>query len=322
MDFEPHARSHPIPAPVTFNSADGLRLSAQRLGPPSGQVLLAHGFGQTRQSWLGTQHQLAAAGYGTLAWDMRGHGESGRNLTSCPYQADQFVDDQLSACAQLGGRPVLVGASMGGLTGLLAQAHAAPYSALVLVDITPRWEASGMRRIHAFMSAFPDGFASYAEAAQAISGYLPHRPALKTPAQLAHLLRCDPDARLRWHWDPRLLHEFVTDSEHLQDQVSNAATRIDVPVLLISGGRSDLVSRRTIEHFLGLVRHATHVELPQATHMLAGDDNDSFSAALLTYLRAHFPPSAACLNARDRSAHGARTARLPAAPDYFSGVVP
>jgi hypothetical protein len=32
------------------------------------------------------------------------------------------------------------------------------------------------------------------------------------------------------------------------------------------------------------VPHARHVHLPQATHMVAGDDNDAFTATVLEYL--------------------------------------
>jgi pimeloyl-ACP methyl ester carboxylesterase len=255
--------------------------------------VLAHGFGQTRQSWGGTQRRLAAAGHASLAFDMRGHGESGRNPPARDYIADDFVADLRAAAATFSAAPVLVGASMGGLTGLLAQARHAPFSALVLVDVTPRWESAGMQRIRDFMHAHPDGFADFDEAARAIAGYLPHRAERKTPGQLEAVLRRDAAGRLRWHWDPRLLTGFVADSASLQGPLETAARAIRVPVLLLSGGRSDLVSDETVAHFLDLVPQARHVRLPDATHMLAGDDNDAFADALLDFLRAHSNPSAA-----------------------------
>lgn len=221
---------------------------------------------------------------------MRGHGESERNLRDHRYVAEQFRGDVIAAAGQLSEAPILVGASMGGLTGLMAQAQQPLFSALVLVDVTPRWEAAGVQRIQAFMGAHPDGFDSFEHAAEAIASYLPHRRERKTPQQLAALLRPDPaGGRLHWHWDPRMLSEFVAGSEHLQDAISAAATRIDIPVLLISGGRSDLVSAQTVQHFLELVPQAQHVQLPHATHMLAGDDNEAFTDTLLFFLGAQFP---------------------------------
>jgi pimeloyl-ACP methyl ester carboxylesterase len=279
------------PNPVQFASADGLVLSGTRQ-PGSRrqpQILLSHGFGQTRHSWAGSQHRLGQAGFGSLAWDTRGHGATGRNPTRQPYIAADFIGDMAAAARLVGGEPVLVGASMGGLTGLLAQAQAPLFSALVLVDVTPRWEAAGMQRIQAFMTAHPTGFDSYDHAAGAIADYLPHRRGRKTEEQLSKLLHIDAGGRLRWHWDPRLLAEFVAGSQQLQESIAEAARRVRIPVLLVSGGRSDLVSDDTVAHFLELVPHAGHVRLPEATHMLAGDDNDAFTETVLAFLRAQFP---------------------------------
>jgi pimeloyl-ACP methyl ester carboxylesterase len=312
------AVSNPGPADgqdIRFAANDQLALAATRRPGPGQPVLLAHGFGQTRQSWAGTQERLARAGHPSLAWDMRGHGESARNPAGQAYASGQFVADQLLAADLLGGAPVLVGASMGGLTGLLAQAARPCYSALVLVDVTPRWEAAGAQRIHDFMTAFPAGFDSFEHAAQVIADYLPQRRARKTPAQLSHLLKSGRDQRLRWHWDPRLLNEFMADSHHLQETIADAAAVIDIPVLLISGGRSDLVSDATVAHFLELVPRAQHVRLPEATHMLAGDDNDGFSETLLAFLRAQFPTTT--------SARAAALAGVAATgPDIFDSSTP
>jgi len=163
---------------------------------------------------------------------------------------------------------------------------------MVLVDITPRWEASGVERILAFMNAHPEGFDSYDHAAEQIAAYLPHRREKKTPAQLAHLLNARPDGRLAWHWDPRLLSEFIPSTADLQQQIEDACRQLDIPVLLVSGGRSDLVTSQTVEHFLELAPHARHVQLPQATHMVAGDDNDAFTDTLIQFLHDLATPTA------------------------------
>lgn len=251
-------------------------------GPAS--VLFAHGFGQTRQSWSGAQLALAQEGIGSIAWDMRGHGESGRNSEALHYQAEQFADDVHLLSKQFQGKPLLVGASMGGLTGMMAQAQHDVFSALVLVDVTPRWEIAGVARIMAFMNAFPDGFDSYEHAADVIANYLPQRRERKNTKQLKFLLR-EHQGRFFWHWDPRMLTEFVENSEHLQDGIREAARQIKVPTLLISGGKSDIVSEHTVADFLQLVPHALHHHLPHATHMVAGDDNDAFNDTLLNFKR-------------------------------------
>lgn len=282
------ARPSPAPPPGSsdrLHGSDGLPLACTRqAGRGRLPLVFAHGFGQTRHAWSRTAARLNQAGHASIAFDARGHGDSGRNPPEQPYTAAQFVDDLGAVTAAAGERPVLVGASMGGLCGLWAEAAMPRYAALVLVDITPRWENAGVERILGFMSAHPDGFDSFEHAASEIAAYLPHRRERKSPRQLAALLREDVDGRLRWHWDPRLLEEFARDGARHQAALAEAARSVRAPVLLVSGGRSDLVSDATVAEFLSHVPQASHVRLPQATHMVAGDDNDAFTGAILDFL--------------------------------------
>lgn len=252
---------------------------------PRGRVLLAHGFGQTRGAWSTTARRLAQAGFEAIAADGRGHGASGWNPPALRYDIEQFVDDARALAAIAAPRPVWVGASMGGLLGLLAQGESsAPlFSALVLVDVTPRWEQAGVDRIIGFMRAHPDGFDSLDAAADAIAAYMPHRPR-KTPRQLEALLERTDGGRWRWHWDPRLLDELAHESAHWQPRLAAAAAKLSLPTLLVSGGRSDIVSDATVDEFLALAPHAAHVRIDDATHMVAGDRNDAFTGAIVAFL--------------------------------------
>lgn len=284
------ALSTPSSRPVErrFQSG-GLALAVSDYNPGGAPtVVFAHGFGQTRLAWSATARALATQGMRAVTFDARGHGDSDR-LADGDYHMQQFADDlsALSASLKDGeARPVLVGASMGGLLGLLlaGTVEPPPYAALVLVDITPRWETAGVERILGFMRAHPNGFASYDEAADIIGAYLPQRRERKTEASLKPLLREGADGRLRWHWDPALLNAVVAETERHQPALFAAAARVRVPVLLVSGGRSDVVSKDTVAEFLHLVPHATHVDLPQATHMVAGDANDAFTLEIASFI--------------------------------------
>jgi pimeloyl-ACP methyl ester carboxylesterase len=290
-----------LPQRAELRAADGARLAADRwAGTGPTQLLYLHGFGQTRQAWGNSAAHLAAAGFGGLAPDGRGHGESDWNPPDLPYSMDQFIADTHLVAGGFARPPVLVGASMGGLLGVVTEGEAAAgrYAALVLVDITPRWEARGVARILDFMGAHPDGFADFDEAAEAISSYLPHRRRRKTPQELAPLLVAGPDGRWRWHWDPRMLDQVARDGERYQPRLIEAARRVRIPTLLISGGLSDLVSDATVDEFMALVPHAEHVRIADATHMVAGDRNDAFTGAILDFLttlrsRGAFGPGAA-----------------------------
>lgn len=268
-----------------LDSRDGVALALETRGAPDQPgIVFAHGFGQTRHAWAGSAAALAAQGYFTLTFDARGHGDSDWRRER-PYDWQQMRDDLLAVVGTLPSPPVLVGASMGGLVGLAAEGMDGPlFRALVLVDVTPRWEPRGVGRIFHFMRAHPQGFDSLDQASEAIAAYLPHRGERKSPQRLRALLETGDDGRLRWHWDPRLLDELARGSESQQPLLLEAARRIRIPTLLISGGASDVVSPETIDEFLSLVPHAQHVVVPHATHMVAGDDNIVFTHHVVQFL--------------------------------------
>lgn len=290
---------------VSLSGSQGCALAASRSKGRAPSILFAHGFGQTRGAWTGAAAAITRAGYATLSYDARGHGESAWNQADVPYSGDQFTDDLIVIAGEHDRPPVLVAASMGGLFGLVAESRwPGLFSAMVLVDITPRWDTRGVERILAFMTAHPDGFASLEAAADIIAAYMPHRPR-KSEDALRALLRPTSTGRWTWHWDPRLVEELARDSEQHQSAIADAARRVECPVLLVSGGRSDLVTPQTISEFLSLVPHAQHVHLPDATHMVAGDDNNAFTAAVLNYLDALPSVSAAASSAITEHVNGA-----------------
>jgi len=269
---------------------DDVSLALESFGNARDPALVfAHGFGQTRHAWSESAAALGAENWHCITADARGHGESGWRADGA-YQFVQLVDDLVAIARHASTPPILIGASMGGLLGLVAQAQFDVFRALVLVDITPRWEPAGIERILAFMRAHPQGFASLDEAIDAIAHYLPHRAERYknrdngSSERLRKMLVHGDDGRLRWHWDPRMLDPIAAEGKNQQAQLLDAARRIRVPTLLISGEHSDIVSQDTIEEFRHCVPHAQHVSVARATHMIVGDRNDAFTDAVRAFI--------------------------------------
>ena len=174
---------------------------------------------------------------------------------------------------------------MGGSTALaLAGEPEAPdLRGLVLVDIAPKVDLEGTRKIVAFMTANPEGFASLEEVAAAISTYNPHRARPKDLSGLRRNLR-EVDGRFYWHWDPALLGSQRLEPALVESRLCSAALNITVPTLLLRGGSSDVVGDEEVEHFRSLVPGASFVDVAGAGHMIAGDRNDDFNAAILAFL--------------------------------------
>ncbi len=276
------------PAERRFEAPDGVQLAADAWGVPEAPpVILLHGGGQTRHAWKRTGEVLAGQGWHVLAMDQRGHGDSGWSKDGV-YGIERFADDLRAVAATLPRKPVVVGASLGGIAALIAEGEMQPSfaAALVLVDITPKVERSGVDRIRGFMRANAEkGFASVEEAADSVAAYLPHRPRPKDVSGLRKNLRLGDDGRYRWHWDPAFMGHGSRFDENREARLGAAARNVKVPVLLVRGGASELVTEESVRDFLAQVPHGRYADVSGAGHMVAGDRNDSFTDAVVDFLR-------------------------------------
>jgi pimeloyl-ACP methyl ester carboxylesterase len=153
----------------------------------------------------------------------------------------------------------------------------------VLVDVVPRYEKDGSARIREFMSSGLDGFESLDAAADAVAAYLPHRTKPRNVQGLKKNLRLR-DGRWYWHWDPAFLTAPLDDPFVRVEKLERAAINLTIPILLIRGRLSDVVSEEGVKDFLEKVPSAEFVELSDAGHTAAGDDNDAFSEVVVQFV--------------------------------------
>ena len=136
------------------------------------------------------------------------------------------------------------------------------------------------------MASAPDGFASLEEASRAVASYNPHRRRPPSLEGLAKNLRQHPDGRYRWHWDPAFIEGRHESSEqmHNPELLERAARSLTLPTLLVRGRLSDLLSQEGADAFLAQVPHAHFADVSGAGHMVAGDQNDAFTTAVVDFL--------------------------------------
>ncbi|MDT7729938.1 MAG: hypothetical protein QOK45_191 [Mycobacterium sp.] len=251
-------------------------------GRPS--ILMLHGGGQNRFSWKNTGQILADEGFHVVALDSRGHGDSDR-APNANYTVDALCADTLAVLDQIGRPVILIGASMGGMTGMLVADAAGPekVTKLVLVDVVPRYDKDGSARIRDFMASGVNGFETLEEAADAVAAYLPYRTKPRSPEGLKKNLRLR-DGRWYWHWDPAFLTAPDDDRFVRMQKLEQAVADLTIPILLIRGKLSDVVSPEGVKDFLAKVPNAEFVELSDAGHTAAGDDNDAFSDAVVQFV--------------------------------------
>jgi pimeloyl-ACP methyl ester carboxylesterase len=278
------------PETIRIPVAPGIEIAADiagRRGAPT--VILGHGGGQTRHSWDKAEHQLAEAGYFAINYDLRGHGDSDWSSDG-DYSLDVRAAD-LAAVADVGSRPfALVGASLGGITAMVAASRGLEPAALVLVDIVPKMSPKGVAKITAFMTASPNGFADLEEAADAIGAYYPDRPRPKDLSGLNKNLRLHPDGRYRWHWDPRWMKSDRGDPHFLLEMMDKADWTDRVPTLLVRGMKSDIVDDDGVADLRRRIPALEIADIRGAGHMVAGDKNDEFNAAVIEFLTRVMPP--------------------------------
>jgi len=295
-------------------------------------LFFLHGGGQTRHSWNSSAAVLAQRGLVCVTLDGKGHGDSywdprdptvGYSHAACAQDLESLV----AAMDVDYSKTFLVGASFGGLTMLNCPALLNQCAGAILVDTVIQLDESGVTRIMSFMlENIDEGFASVEEAAEAVSAYQPHRKREVTPRVLESLkknLRQREDGRWRWHWDPNFLKSSSCDDldaaeignlykkmnandASIADSVpmtarlkmEEAARQLKVPVLLVRGKMSDVVTLDGVQHLYSLIPHLDFVDVQDASHMVAGDSNEPFLAVVADFIARHDPGTVSTVAAR------------------------
>ena len=107
------------------------------------------------------------------------------------------------------------------------------------------------------------------------------------------VLRQRRDGRWYWHWDPRFLAEGRTEVPRPEFEAlfKVAMGNIRVPTLLVRGRLSDVVTEEGVQEFQRRIPGAKSVDVGGAAHMVAGDQNDAFSQAVIDFLERDVRPT-------------------------------
>src|SRR4051794_17021501 len=241
--------------------------------------------------------ELGSALRGThhvLAPDLPNHGDSD-HLPEDVWGREVLAHTIPPLLEEFGLSPVvLVGASLGGPTSITLTAQRPELVAgVVLIDIGHRLELEGVRKIIDFMSAH-ESFASLDEAAAFVAEYLPYRKSFR-PESLRRNLRERPDGR--WVWkhgmgrrtQQRLAAQGVDsiddmDWQGIMEGVADDAAAIEVPVLLLRGGSSDVLSGDAAEELMEILQHGRLETVEKAGHLAAGDNPHSTVSLVKQFL--------------------------------------
>jgi len=257
---------------------DGLRLHLREYGErtaPGLPIVCLPGLARTAADF----DALAAALAGdprrprrVLALDYRGRGLSDHDANPDNYSIPVELDDALSVLtARAVGSAVFVGTSRGGLI-LMALAALRPriIAGAVLNDIGPVIEPQGLMRIKGYVGKLPAprDFADGAEILRRL--FAAQFPKLGDADWLASAQRTwrEDDGRLVLTYDPRLAHALAAiDPDHpLPPLWTQFDALAQIPLMVIRGANSDLLSAATVEAMRARRSEMTLLEVPDQGH--------------------------------------------------------
>ena len=237
-----------------YQSADGLRLycriyPAKAPGRPTGPMPAGADAQQPRFRLLAAHLQPL---YEVLAADLRGRGRSDWDPDPAHYQIPTYVGDVWALLQSRAlDRVVVIGTSLGALIGqVMAALQPAKIAAMVLNDAGPEVDPAGLRRIAGYAGKLPPVSSWDEAAAQAKSVYGLALPDLTDAQWLAYArqgYREDPQGRPVPDMDPAISKAFGASSAAPAALWPLFAQIKSVPMLVIRGASSDILSAATVE---------------------------------------------------------------------------
>lgn len=278
---------------AAFTTPEGLRLATDLAGEPwRPRLIFIHGGGQSRRPWRRALGNMARAGFSVVSFDLRGHGESDWHAGG-DYSLDAHVRDLTAIIRAMPSKPSLIGASLGGRVALEAAASLGPelVRALVLVDLTPRLDETGLQRVLTFLKVSENGFDTVEQAAAVLEKYTERRIGTNY-FNLRDSIRVEGDGRIHWRWDPVAAVPRNLVQAGMEERLSLSAARLEVPTLLVRGTQSDLVTDACVAHFRMCQPRAEVVDIADGGHLMKTQDLSIFCEATTDFLRRAYMPVA------------------------------
>lgn len=262
-----------IPTDYLYNSDDGLRLycalyASQRSGGVP--VLCLPGLTRNSRDFVTLAAHLSER-HDVIAADLRGRGRSSWDPDPTHYQLATYVQDTWALLRSRSvSRVLVVGTSLGALMGMLmAATKPEVITGVVLNDAGPEIDPAGLRRIAGYAGKLPS-VSSWAEAAaQAKSVYGLALPGLTDTEWLEYAHRGYrenaagvpiPDM------DPKIGDAFKNPASAAMDLWPLYAQIKGVPLLVIRGALSDLLSAATVERMARENPDLQHITVANRGH--------------------------------------------------------
>ena len=274
--------NEPVDRSVPVNGMNFHYLEWGQPGKPL--VVMLHGGSQQAHSWDFVSLPLSEDCH-IIAMDQRGHGDSDW-ATDGDYTIEAHQQDIDGFVAALGLSGFhLIGHSMGGRNSYVwASRNSDKLRSLVIVDTGPVAQSRGRNRIQNFRE-LPDELDSFEEFADRVQEYT-GRTREQTLGALKYSIRERADGKWTWKYDRLLRTPGRQGPAWSQDQLWEAVAKITCPTLVVRGGNSDIFADQTMREMQQVIPNCEIVTVPDAGHLVAGDNPVDFLAALRSFYAA------------------------------------
>jgi cobalt-zinc-cadmium efflux system protein len=260
---------------VTCTSPDSPhRMAYHAWGNPSNPKVLVCVHGLTRRgSDFKTLAEAMSQDYYVVCPDVVGRGDSDRLQNPMLYAVPQYVADMATLVKQLGVKQVdWFGTSMGGLIGMVyASMPQNPIRRMLINDVGPRIEPEAIKRLGSYVGqAF--SFANRADALQRLNeicaSFGTHTPEEWEIYNGPMLMQ--KEGLWVMHYDPDISVPFASVNPLMakagEMAMWHAFKQIHIPMLIVRGGESDLLSAKTVAEMCKLNPYIRSIEIPGVGH--------------------------------------------------------
>jgi len=260
---------------VTCTSSDGPhRMAYHAWGNPNNPKVLVCVHGLTRRgSDFKTLAQAMSHDYYVVCPDVVGRGDSDRLKNPMLYAVPQYVADMAGLIKHLGVSQVdWFGTSMGGLIGMVyASMPKNPIRRMLINDVGPRIEAEAIKRLASYVGQ-PFSFSNRADALQRLNeicaSFGSHTPEEWEIYNGPMLVQ--KDGLWVMHYDPDISVPFASVNPIMakagEMAMWHAFKQIHIPMLIVRGGESDLLSAKTVAEMCKVNPYIRSIEIPGVGH--------------------------------------------------------
>ena len=250
------------------------RMAYHAWGDPRNSKVLLCVHGLTRRgSDFKTLAEAMCEDYYVVCPDVVGRGDSDRLSNPMQYAVPQYVADIAQLVKTLGVSQVdWLGTSMGGLIGMVYAAMPnSPIRKMLINDVGPKIEADAIKRLGSYVGQ-PFSFASRADALDRLNAicatFGQHTPDEWETYNGPMLI--ERNGQWIMHYDPNIAVPFASVNPVMakagEMAMWHAFKQIHIPILIVRGAQSDLLSADTVAQMCKVNPYARSIEIANVGH--------------------------------------------------------